>query len=264
MTAVHFLSDAAVVWHRELLKFARRPARVLGAIVMPLVWMAMFSYGMQRGLNVSLPFPGFEGRYLDWTAPGIIVMGMLFTGIFSGMAILFDRQFGLLREILVAPVSRTSFVLGKGLGGTTTALLQGVTMLLVAVGLFGVRIQNPAGPLIAFAVAFAVLALLGMGVVNLGVAIAARLESHEVFLVLTNFLVMPMFFLSGALYPSTSLPAAMKTAIFVNPVHYAVDGLRHAMFGAIGTEHGLTTDLGVLAAFAAVTTLLAARLFSKA
>src|SRR3989338_7605187 len=99
--------DAATIWHREWLRFMRKPARIVMSLATPLVWMALFGYGMQRGLQVRLPFPGFEGSYLDWTAPGIIAMGMLFTSLFSGMSIIFDRQFGLLKEILVAPVSRT-------------------------------------------------------------------------------------------------------------------------------------------------------------
>jgi ABC-2 type transport system permease protein len=226
--------------------------------------MALFGYGMQRGLRIELPLPGFEGTYLDWTAPGIIAMGMLFTSIFTGMAILFERQFGFLKEILVAPVNRASFVLGKGLGGMTTAVLQGLTMFLLAILVFGLRITNPAGPLSGLAVGLAAMALLGLGIVNLGVAIAARLESHEVFMLVANFLVMPMFFLSGAIYPVANLPTAMQVVIALNPVHYAVDALRHALFGGGAAENSLGLDLAALALFAFVTQLAATRLFSRA
>jgi ABC-2 type transport system permease protein len=180
------------------------------------------------------------------------------------MAILFDRQFGFLKEILVAPVSRVSFVVGKGLGGMTASLLQGLVMLVLAILVFGVDITGPFGLAGGLLVAIAALALLGLGIVNLGVAIAARLESHEVFMLVANFLVMPMFFLSGAIYPLTNLPTALQAAIRANPVHYAVDALRWALFGQAGTENALALDLGVLVLFAILTTLLAARLFSRA
>ena len=259
-----FAADTVTIWHREWLRFIRKPARVVMSFATPLIWMALFGYGMQRGLQVALPFPGFEGTYLDWTAPGIIAMGMLFTSIFSGMAIIFDRQFGFLKEILVAPVARTSFVFGKGLGGMTTALLQGIVMLILVVAVFGIRFTGPYGATGGFALALATMALLGLGVVNLGIAIAARLESHEVFMLLTNFLVMPMFFLSGALYPTHTLPAVLKGVIAFNPMFYAVDGLRHALFGPVAAENPLALDLIVLALFSAATTLVAARLFSRA
>lgn len=260
----HFVSDAFTIWHREMLRFVRKPARIVMSFTTPLIWMAMFGYGMQRGLKVEVPLPGFSGSYLDWTAPGIIAMGMLFTSIFSGMAIIFDRQFGFLREILVAPVSRVSFVFGKGLGGMTTALVQGVTILAIALFVFGVDFTQPAGWPTGILLALVVMGLLGLSIVNLGVAIAARLQSHEVFMLISNFLVMPLFFLSGAIYPTVNLPTGLKAVIAFNPVHYAVDGLRHAIFGAAAAENGLALDLAVLVVFAGATTLLAARLFSRA
>lgn len=257
------VADVVTIWHRELLRLVRRPARIVMTLATPLVWMALFGWGMQRGLQVQVPLPGFEGTFLDWTAPGIIAMGILFSSIFSGMAVIFDRQFGFLKEILVAPVRRTSFVVGKGLGGMTTALLQGITMLLVVVYGFQVSFTTPYGPYAGFAFAVLIMALTGLSIVNLGVAIAARLESHEVFMLLTNFLVMPMFFLSGALYPTTNLPTGVKVAIFLNPLHYAVDGLRYAIFGGAGAENLWFVDLGVLVLFAIATTLVAGRLFAR-
>lgn len=263
MTALGHASDTVTIWHREMLRFVRKPARIVMSFATPLIWMAMFGYGMQRALRVELPFPGFEGTYLDWTAPGIIAMGMLFTSIFSGMAIIFDRQFGFLREILVAPVSRVSFVVGKGLGGMTTALVQGISILLIAWLVFGVEFTSPYGVAAGFALAVLTMGLLGLAIVNLGIAIAAKLESHEVFMLVSNFLVMPMFFLSGAIYPTTTLPTVLKYIIAANPMHYAVDALRHAIFGPTAAENALATDLIVLAAFGALTTMIAARLFSR-
>lgn len=259
------MMDSVTIWHREFLRFRRKPARIVMSFATPLVWMAMFGYGMQRATNIDISgsFPLFRGSYLDFTAPGIIAMGMLFTSIFSGMAVIFERQFGFLKEILVAPVSRVSFVFGKGLGGMTTALIQGLTMLVVALTAFNVEFTSPYGLPLGFALAALTMCLLGLGIVNLGIAIAARLQSHEVFMLISNFLVMPMFFLSGAIYPTTTLPGWVRTIILVNPLHYAVDALRYSIFGVSAAEHAVALDLGVLAGFAALMTLLAARLFSK-
>lgn len=251
------------IWHREWLRFIRKPARVVGSFLTPLVWMAMFGYGMQRGLQVQVPIPGFEGSYLDWTAPGIIAMGMLFSSIFTGMAVVFERQFGFLKEILVAPVARSSFVIGKGLGGMTTALVQGLTMLVLSLAIFGVRFTAPHGWIVGASLALLIMGLLGLGITSMGVAIAARMQSHEVFMLIGNFLIMPMFFLSGAIYPTKDLPIVLKSVIAANPLHYGVDGLRYAIFGPVAAEEPLWLDVAVLLAFAGLMTMLAARLFRK-
>ena len=255
------LLDATTIWHRELIRFWRRKARIVMSLVTPLVWMGLFAYGLQR-TSIQFNFGGQD--YVSWTTPGIVAMGMLFTSIFSGMSIIFDRQFGLLKEILVAPVSRNAFVLGKGLGGMTTAMFQGVVLLIVASLVFGVRYTSPFGPVLGFVMALGVMALIGMSIVNLGVAIAARLDSHEVFMLVSNFLVMPMFFLSGALYPTTTLPLAFRAVIHLNPLYYGVDALRFAILGAESAELPFAVDVAVLVAFTAATTFLAGALFKRA
>lgn len=259
MTGPQFFYDTATVWYRDLLRFVRRPGRIVSSFVTPLVWMGLFGYGLQRGTYVAVPV-GYDS-YLDFTAPGIIAMGMLFTSIFSGMSIIFDRQFGFLKEILVAPVRRISFVFGKALGGMTTAMVQGVTLLVVATLAFGLRFTQPLGFVPGFLLCLLVMAMIGVSIVNLGIAVAARVESHEVFFLISNFLVMPMFFLSGALYPTTNLPFAFRVVIHLDPLYYGVDALRWAIKGS--SELPLAVDLGALVAFTVLTSFVAARFFEK-
>ncbi len=255
------LADTITVWNRDMLRFARKPARVAMSLVTPLIWMGMFGYGLQRSTQISLP-PGYDS-YLDFSAPGIIAMGMLFTSIFSGMSILFERQFGFLKEILVAPVKRISFVMGKALGGMTTALIQGIVLLVISVFVFGLRFTQELGIVPGFLLAVVIMAMIGVSIVNLGIAIAAKVESHEVFMVLTNFLVMPMFFLSGALYPTKTLPYWLQIIIAFNPMRYGVDGLRWAIKGGTVSELPFLVDVGALLLFTLITSFLAAHLFEK-
>jgi ABC-2 type transport system permease protein len=253
------VQDATTIWQREMLRFWRRKSRIVMSFVTPLVWMGLFAVAFERAISIEI---GGQD-YVSWTTPGIIAMGMLFTSIFSGMSIIFDRQFGLLKEILVAPVSRNAFVLGKGLGGMTTAMFQGVVLLIIALLAFGVQYTSPFGAVPGFFVALLVMALIGMSIVNLGVAIAARLESHEVFMLVSNFLVMPMFFLSGAIYPTTTLPIGFRAVIMANPLYYGVDALRYTILGAESAEQAFLLNIGVLVAFTTLTTYLAGWLFRK-
>lgn len=255
------LEDTVTVWNRDMLRFIRKPARVAMSLVTPLIWMGMFGYGLQRSTQITVPV-GYDS-YLDFSAPGIIAMGMLFTSIFSGMSVLFERQFGFLKEILVAPVARISFVMGKALGGMTTALVQGVTLLVVAVVAFGIRFTQPLGPVAAFVLCILLMSMIGVSIVNLGIAIAAKVESHEVFFLISQFLVMPMFFLSGALYPTTTLPIWFRSVILVNPMYYGVDGLRWAIKGGTVSELPILVDVAALLLFTLLTSSLAARFFEK-
>lgn len=258
------VADTITIWNRDWLRFIRRPGRVVTSLVTPLVWMALFGYGLQRGFGAGpgLKVPGYDS-YLDFSAPGIIAMGMLFTSIFSGMSIIFDRQFGFLKEILVAPVRRISFVMGKALGGMSQALIQGVTLLVVAVLVFGLNFSSPLGFATSFLLCLLIMAMIGVSIVNLGIAIAAKVQSHEVFFLISNFLVMPMFFLSGALYPTATLPRWFQAVIALDPLRYGVDGLRWAIKGPGASELPLLLDLGALLAFTIVTSALAANFFEK-
>jgi len=262
---VSLLVDTATVWNRDMLRFFRRPSRLVTSLVTPLVWMAMFGYGIQHGFSQpgqASPFQfGGYASYLDFSAPGIIAMGMLFTSIFSGMSIIFDRQFGFLKEILVAPVRRISFVMGKSLGGMSTALIQGITLLVIATLAFDLRFTTALGFVSGFLICILIMMMIGVSIVNLGVAIAAKTESHEVFFLISQFLVMPMFFLSGALYPIGKLPTWFQVIVAFNPLRYGVDALRWAIKGS--SELPILVDAAALLIFTVLTSVLAATFFER-
>jgi ABC-2 type transport system permease protein len=189
-------------------------------------------------------------------APGVIAMGILFTSIFSGIGLLWDRQFGFLKETLVAPVPRLQIMAGRTLGGATIAIIQG-TLVLVVCMLAGFRPQSWA----AVPLAFVFMALIAVVFAALGTAIGSTLRDMQGFQLIMNFLIMPIFFLSGALFPLENLPTALTVATRLDPLSYGVDGLRAAF---IGVAHlGVVLDLAVLAALAALFLVLGAWAFSK-
>jgi ABC-2 type transport system permease protein len=197
-----------------------------------------------------------QGSYLQFVAPGVIGMGILFTSIFSGIGLLWDRQFGFLKETLVAPVPRLQIMAGRTLGGATIALLQGALVLIVCL-LAGFRPQSFA----AIPLALVFMALIAVVFSALGTAIGSTLRDMQGFQLIMNFLVMPIFFLSGALFPLENLPTALNVATRLDPLSYGVDGLRAAL---IGLSHiGVPLDVAVLAAVASAFVLLGAWAFSK-
>lgn len=197
-----------------------------------------------------------EGNYIQFLAPGIIAMSVLFTSIFSGMEIIWDRQFGFLKETLVAPVSRFTIMLGRTLGGATVAFLQGTIVFFVAL-IAGFYPISVGGALIGFIV------MLMMSIIftAFGIAIASRLDDPHGFQMIMNFLVQPLFFLSGALFPLDGLPKVLDGVIQINPLTYAVDGMRTAFTGV--THFGLSFDMVLLFAVMMGFLSLGAYLFSK-
>jgi ABC-2 type transport system permease protein len=193
---------------------------------------------------------------MQFVAPGVICMGILFTSIFSGIGLLWDRQFGFLKETLVAPVPRLQIMAGRTLGGATIAMLQGALVLIVCL-LAGFRPQSFA----AIPLALVFMALIAVVFSALGTAIGSTLRDMQGFQLIMNFLVMPIFFLSGALFPLENLPTALNVATRLDPLSYGVDGLRAAL---IGLSHiGVPLDVAVLAAVASAFVLLGAWAFSK-
>ena len=180
---MHFFSDTYTVWLREMIRYVRTRSRIVSSLAQPLLFLVIFGFGV----GSSFQFPGLGTNYVNFLAPGIVCMTVLFTSIFSGMSVVFDKEFGFLKEILVAPVSRTSIVLGKSLGGTTTGIIQG-TIILGLSTLIGVKFTSglPIGVIILLALV--TLFLIGMGFVGLGIAIASRIESMEGFQMISNFL----------------------------------------------------------------------------
>lgn len=240
-----------ILWLRQLKRYVRSRSRLIGSLGQPLLFLIALGYGFG---------PIFEkagqGNYIQFLAPGIIAMTVLFTSIFSGIELIWDRQFGFLKETLVAPTSRLKIMLGRTLGGATVATVQGIIVLLISV-LAGFRPTS----LALLPAAFLVMILTALLFTALGTAIASLLEDMQGFQMIMNFLVMPLFFLSGALFPLAGLPKTITTVASINPLAYGVDGLRWAL---AGTSHfGPGLDLIVLSGVCALFLVVGARLFSK-
>lgn len=197
-----------------------------------------------------------RGSYLQFVAPGVVGMGVLFTSIFSGIGLLWDRQFGFLKETLVAPVPRLHIMIGRTLGGATIAMIQGTLVLTVCL-IAGFRPSHIA----AVPLALAFMAMIAIVFAALGTAIGSSLKDIQGFQFIMNFLVMPIFFLSGALFPLSNLPVALAAATRVDPLAYGIDGLRGALIGL--SYFGLFTDAAVLAVLASGFIALGAWSFSR-
>ncbi len=244
-----------------MIRYMRAKSRIITSLAMPILWLALLGTALGSMMENSpyLP-PGMN--YVQYIAPGIIGMAILFTSIFSGISIIFDREFGFLKEILVAPVSRIAIVLGKAFGGTTTAMIQGMIMFVFAIGL-GVSFNSELGAVGGFFISVLFMFLIGLSFVSLGIAIASKIESMEGFQAIMSFLIMPMFFLSGALYPIEVLPDWLRTLTYIDPLTYGVDGLRFALQGSEVAQFPILFDLGVLLVFSIGTVLIGAYLFKK-
>jgi ABC-2 type transport system permease protein len=213
------------IWLREIKRYVKSKSRVIGSGGQPIIWLAIFGVGL--GASFKYIMPGVN--YTTYMAPGILGMTLLFTSIFAGINVIWDKQFGFLKEILVAPVPRSGIVLGKIIGSGTIAVLNALIILVVVV-VFGVV------PLSSLSAASVVVVLFFMAMisaifVSIGLVIASYINNIEGFQVIVNFLVMPLFFLSGALFPLTDAPVWMKAIGFVDPLQYGVDGIRGALVG---------------------------------
>lgn len=241
------LNALQALWKRELLRFMRAKSRIIGSLGMPLFFLLFLGTGLSSSFS--------QGNYMEFIAPGILGMVLMFSSVASGLTVIMDRQFGFLKEILVAPVSRLCIVMGKTLGGATTAILQAVLIMLL-MPFLGVTL-NAAG----FLTAFVFMILISVAFVGLGLAIASKMEDMHGFQLVMNFLVMPLFFLSGALFPLSNLPGWLKTLTLVDPLTYGVDGLRGALTGTSAMP--FWTDFTVLALFCAAMVSLSVWLFTK-
>jgi len=196
-----------------------------------------------------------EGDYLAFLSPGIIAMSILFTAVFNGIEIIWDRQFGFLKETLVAPVSRLEIMIGRTLGGATVALLQGLIVLAITIPL-GFRPHILTLPL---AILFMI--LIALFFTGFGTAIASFLEDMQGFQLIMNFIIMPVFFLSGALFPADGLPPALKGILIINPLAYGIDGLRGALTGV--SHFGMGLDFLVLGIITAIILGIGSYFFTK-
>jgi ABC-2 type transport system permease protein len=240
-----------ILWLRQLKRYFRSRSRIVGSIAQPLLFFLAFGYGFG-----SIYQRAGQGSYIQFLAPGIIAMGILFTAVFSGIEIIWDRQFGFLKETLVAPVSRMKIMIGRTLGGGTVAILQGLIVFLISL-LVGFR---PGGLHLVLA-ALVFMALISLFFTALGTAIASMLRDMQGFQLIMNFLLMPLFFLSGSLFPLNGLPKALTVVAKINPLSYGIDGLRGALVG--GAQFGLAADFLILGVITVLMLIIGSYLFSK-
>jgi ABC-2 type transport system permease protein len=238
---------------RDVKKFWRERSRLLGGIARPVLWLLILGSSLKAAISSNALTNGID--YQQYIFPGVIGLTLIFSSLQSATSIIWDREFGFLKEVLAAPVPRLSIVIGKALGGAAQATLQGIITLLFApiIGLWLSPLAIVELIAMMFVVAFALTAL--------GVVIASKMTSFEGFGTISNFVVMPMYFLSGAIYPTASAPVWLKPLLIVNPLSYGVDALRHITVG-VGSFPFLF-DLAFLILFAAVMVAIALPLFNK-
>jgi ABC-2 type transport system permease protein len=248
-----------IIWYRDVLRYRRDRARLVSSLGQPLLFLVVFGSGLTASLGAGLTAQLGNVSYVRFLFPGIVAMAVLFTAVFSAISIVWDREFGFLREVLVAPLSRAAVVTGKALGGSTVAMFQGAILLILA-PILGVSL-NPLLVLQLLGLMF----LTAFALTSMGILIAARLQSLEAFQMIMNFLILPMFFLSGAFFPLKGLPAWMSVITRLDPVAYGVDPMRRLLLGAdlapginIANHYlGTVEDCLILAAFAAVMMVVA-------
>lgn len=245
---------------REFKKFVREKSRLISTLARPLIWLFLVGGGMSRlvspGMGVLSSGTGIS--YIQFIFPGILGMTILFSAIFSSISIIWDKEFGLMKEILVAPVSRFSIVLGKALSGTIVSVIQAAIILLLFPFL-GIKLG-----VTGIIEVIAISTLLSFCIASLGIVIATFYESFESFSVIMNFIVMPMFFLSGAMYPVKLLPQVLRVVTRLNPFTYGIDALKHAIFGVSGVmDFSLMTDLAVLIIASTVFVVVAGFMFER-
>jgi ABC-2 type transport system permease protein len=223
-----------ILWLRQIKRFFRARSRIFSAVVQPLLFLLALGYGLG-----SVYKRAGEGNYLQFLVPGIMAQTVLFSAMFFGAMIMFDKQFGFLKETLVAPVSRLKIMLGGALGGATTAVLQGLAVFVISIAL-GFRPEHWLFALLALPI----LILLAIGIASFSSGIGSFVQDMQGFQAINQLLVFPLYFLSGALYPLDHVPTWLRIVAECNPMSYAVDGLRDVMIGQ--THFGLTKDLLVL------------------
>jgi ABC-2 type transport system permease protein len=245
------LNTIYIMWLRQIKRYWRSKSRIIGSIGQPLLFLIAMGFGLG---------PVFEraggGNYINFLAPGVMAQAILFMAVFNGVELIWDRQFGFLKETLVAPVSRLEIVLGRVLGGATIATFQGMIVFVLTL-LLGFKPQS----IILLVPAICLMFLIALFYTALGTAIASLMKDFHGFQLIMNFLVMPTFFLSGAIFPVESAPLALRLISKVNPLTYGVDGLRELLSGIL--HFGLTKDIFILILLSAFLLSFSSYLFSK-
>jgi len=247
------LTAIYVLWLREMKRFIRAKSRVIGTLAMPLFFLAFLGLGFT---NMNIPGMSKDIDYIHFLVPGIIGMTMLFTSMFAGISVLWDREFGFLKEIMVTPVNRVSIVLGRIVGGATTALIQGILILGISC-LMGFRIVGISSFLLSIVFMF----FIAVTFIGLGLIFASKMKDIHGFSLIMNFVIFPLFFLSGALFPLENLPIWIRYISYIDPLTYGVDGLRGVLIGVFSLP--IISNLIILIGFSLVMVLLGAYFFEK-
>ena len=218
------LRATRMVWKRELIRYFRNRTRIVTSLAQPVLFLFVLGSGLSPIIKSGR---GPQVDFKTFMYPGVIAMTILFTAIFSAVSIVWDREFGFLREMMVAPIRRSALVIGKTLGGATVATMQGVIMLVLAP-----LVHVPYSPTLLIEL-LALMALCAAMLTAVGVLAASRMEQVESFQVVMQLFVLPMFFLSGAVFPLTGLPAWLAVLTRIDPLAYIVDPMRRAVFAHI-------------------------------
>lgn len=240
-----------VMWIRQIKKTWRSKARIIGSLGQPLLFLLALGFGLGGVFEQA-----GQGSYTDFLVPGIVAMSIMFTAMFAGIEILWDRQFGFLKETLVAPIPRWKIMIGRTLGGATIAMIQGIIVLAISL-LIGFKLTSVMGLIGSLVFMF----LIAFMFTAFGTALASRMTDMQAFPLIMNFLVMPLFFLSGSLFPLNVVPKPIEIIVKLNPLSYGVDGLRATLLGA--SNFPLILDFFVVFDIVIVLWLLGSYLFSK-
>ncbi|MDD4902288.1 MAG: ABC transporter permease [Patescibacteria group bacterium] len=250
------LRGILAIWYRELKVFQREKSRLVGAIVTPVLWLLLFGGGLGSAISIT------GVNYQAFIFPGILAQSVLFSSIFFGIYIVWDRKIDFLKEVLISPVSRFSIFAGKVVGGATDSLIQ--SMILLTIGwIFGATgvIAGLQIDIVKFVLCLIIIAFTTTALVSIGLAIGSMMDSFEGFQLISSFLLFPLFFLSGALFPIDKLPVWIAPFTFINPLTYSVDGMRSIILGA--SQFSVWMDFGVMAGFAALTLVVGAFAFER-
>jgi ABC-2 type transport system permease protein len=240
------------IWLRNVKRYLRSKSRIVGSLGMPVFFLLVLGFG----LNSVVSLPDIGQGYKGFIIPGIISMSVLFTSVFSGIQIIWDKQFGFLKETLVAPVSRLEIMLGQTLGGATTSVIQGLIILVLSL-FIGLNITSIAG----FLIACVFMVLIGLSFTAFGIAIASKMDDMHGFQLIMNFVIFPIFGLSGALFPIDSLPPWLKSLTMLDPLTYGVEGIRYGLLGT--SQINPFFSFVVLTGFTIFMLVLGAYLFRK-
>ncbi len=240
------------IWLRNVKRYLSSKSRIIGSLGMPLFFLLVLGFG----LNSVVRIPGMGQGYIGFIIPGVVSMSVLFTSVFSGIQIIWDKQFGFLKETLVAPVSRTEIMIGQTVGGATTSLIQGFVIIIVSL-FMGLKIPSLHGLFIA--ILFMI--LIGLSFTAMGIAIASKMEDMHGFQLIMNFVIFPIFGLSGALFPMDSLPAWMRLLPRLDPLTYGVEGIRYGLLGT--SQVSPLFSFVVLVGFMVLMVIVGASLFKR-